>query len=113
MWNFDMSYQVAEPTQLTETLIFFRFSLCSLDIEDCDSCNCDSAAITSSYGYLGARGFCGRNSPTYHEHLSHVQGELTFSTISGRNIYIRFVSDDTVNYKGFKFSYIVQSRSCR
>ena len=32
---------------------------------------------------------------------------------NGRDIWFRFVSDDTVFYKGFNLSYIVKSSTCK
>jgi len=76
------------------------------EIEECRSCECDRLRVDDNYNFLSSGGFCGRNTPNYEEYSFQREGP---DGENGRNIYIRFVSDDTVHYKGFNMSFVVRS----
>jgi len=84
-------------------LTFSRF-----DIEKCESCECDSLQTSSSYNGLRFGGGCGRFSEGYLEYLRLI-GDPSDSSSSSTTRYIRFVSDETVHYKGFNLTFIAQS----
>ncbi|XP_058946765.2 ovochymase-2-like [Pocillopora verrucosa] len=76
--------------------IRYRFS--RVDIEICPDCKCDYLQRGTSYSYK----FCGRCS------YNHLQRYI-FN--EGSTDYLRFVSDDTVHYTGFKLTFIAMSRT--
>ena len=86
------------------------FFVCRREIEECRSCECDRLRVDNNYNFLSWGGFCGRNTPNYEEYYFQQVGP---EEENGRNIYIRFVSDDTVHYKGFNMSFVVRSDICK
>ena len=57
---------------------------------------------------MGFAGGCGRLSEGYLEYRRLV-GDPADGSSSGTTRYIRFVSDETVHYKGFNLTFIAQS----
>ena len=89
----------------------------SYDIEACEDCECDSLKISNTYDDLDQplvrteRPDCGRYSYNYlYEYLFFVGwSETIFKKVPGSIAFIRFVSDDTENYKGFNLTFIAGS----
>lgn len=84
----------------------------SLDIEACSSCGCDSVHFGFSYQDIqqGWGKVCGRVSYNYLQgYLSNVQD--MWQDIPRSTLYFRFVSDDTVHYKGFNINFIARSQT--
>ncbi|XP_068738674.1 bone morphogenetic protein 1-like isoform X2 [Montipora capricornis] len=81
------------------------------DFEECLRCECDALSFVSSYSlYRFAFGrVCGRRSTRFLDFQTRLVGNGLFRTYFGENFYIRLKSDDSFNYRGFKFSYIVRS----
>jgi len=79
------------------------------ELEECLNCDCDYLQITSNYLYLGSWSECGRITPNYQNYALQKQGQHSVRASRGRNIYIRLVTDDSVHYRGFNFSFIVRS----
>jgi len=86
--------------------IYWTFS--RYDIEKCESCECDSLRISSSYDGLKYVGSCGRFSDGYLEYHRLV-GDPKDGSSSSTTAYIRFASDETVHHKGFNLTFIAQS----
>ena len=90
---------------IQDVISFFQ----RLDIEVCAGCECDFVAISPSYNaFKWAPKTCGRNSAEYYKYLRRV-GKPVGVYYSGTTLYVRFVSDQTVHRKGFKFSFIAFS----
>ena len=90
------------------------FFVSSYDIEECKSCECDKLNFGSSYGnslpLSNTR--CVRRTSRFQEVMyEFTRDAFPDENADGRNIWFRFVSDDTNHYKGFNFSYIVKSDS--
>ena len=89
---------------------FVCLSVCfipRLDIEECQSCECDYLQVSHDYNSLQSSGqFCGRYSEQYLEHRLNEIGLPLASTVPGTTLYVRFVSDDNVHLKGFNVSII-------
>ena len=85
----------------------------SHDIEACKDCECDSLKISNTYDDLDRKPDCGRYSYNYlYEYLFFVGwSETIFKKVPGSIAYIRFVSDDTENYKGFSLAFTALSNS--
>jgi len=81
------------------------------ELEECSGCQCDYLRITPSYPSLGSGGECGRRTPNFQNYVLQAQGQDTDNDPNGRDIYIRLVTDDSVHYRGFNFSFIVKSDS--
>lgn len=94
--------------EVPETYRGIYWTYSRFDIENCESCECDSLRTSSSYNALGFAGSCGRFSEGYLEYLRLV-GDPTDDSTSSTTRYIRFVSDETVHYKGFNLTFIAQS----
>ena len=90
------------------------FSL-SFDIEECRNCDCDKLTYSSSYGGITSNNEkCVRRTSRYQEARNVQEGDADpEDAVNGRDIWFRFVSDDTVFYKGFNLSYIVKSNTCK
>ena len=88
------------------------FSL-SFDIEECKDCDCDKLTYSTSYGDITSNNAkCVRRTSRYQEARNMQKGDaVPERTEDGPDIWFRFVSDDTVFYKGFNLSYIVKSRT--
>jgi len=93
----------------------FFFFVRSREIEECTLCQCDFLKVDKDYNDLRFPGICGRYSPNSEEYLLYLEGrapsDIETPRPPERSVYIRFVSDDTVNYKGFNLSFIVISDS--
>lgn len=87
-------------------IILHRF-----DFEECLRCECDAVSFVSHYSLLRFGGDCRRRSTRYLDFNSGLVGSRLYSTYTGENLYIRLKSDDSFNYRGFKFSYIVGSNA--
>ena len=75
----------------------------------CKSCECDYVQSSTSYGSLQYGGKdCSHWSANYLDYLIQV-GSSKSASQSSTAIYARFVSDDTVNGKGFNLSYVAVS----
>ncbi|KAM7450691.1 hypothetical protein ABFA07_001684 [Porites harrisoni] len=85
----------------------------SFDIEECKNCDCDKLTFSTSYGGItGSNPKCVRRTSRYQEARNVQEGDADpEDDEDGRDIWFRFVSDDTVFYKGFNLSYIVKSRT--
>ncbi|XP_073252947.1 tolloid-like protein 2 [Porites lutea] len=83
----------------------------SFDIEECTNCECDKLTYSSRYGFLSFfNPKCVRRTSRYQEAINMQEGDARPEDVeTGRDIWFRFVSDDTVFYKGFNLSYIVES----
>ena len=85
----------------------------SFDIESCERCNCDRLKIGNFHYHLFRHSttYCGGHSYNFlYGYLFSVDwSEGFFKKIQGSTAYIRFVSDDTGNYKGFNLSFIAGS----
>ncbi|PFX16527.1 tolloid-like protein 1 [Stylophora pistillata] len=88
-----------------DTYVGISYRHLSLDIEVCSGCGCDYVLFSSSYYNIKQqRKSCGRRSYNY------LQGYLnTWVSSPGSTLYFRFVSDDTVHYKGLNFTFIATS----
>ncbi|CAH3045883.1 unnamed protein product, partial [Porites evermanni] len=88
---------------------FFSFSY---DIEECKNCECDKLTYSSSYDRIAlGSAKCVRRTSRYQE-ARNMQGDaLPEDFEDGPDIWFRFVSDDSVFYKGFNLSYIVISET--
>ena len=79
------------------------------EIEECKDCECDHLQYTNSYNKLKSGDkHCGRVSARHLEFWTLSLASLA-DGVSGRHIYIRFVSDDNVHHNGFSFEYIAAS----
>lgn len=84
------------------------------DIEQCDNCECDSLkfAYNDTSGGGGATWVteekCGRKTPSYLKFKRFTDGDpnLRYST---NELFVRFSSDNSVNKKGFNFTFIAKS----
>ncbi|XP_068738670.1 tolloid-like protein 1 [Montipora capricornis] len=89
-------------------IILHRF-----EFEECLRCECDAFSFVSSARYSFLRfGYgreCARISTSYLDFQTRLVGNGPFRTYTGENFYIRLKSDDSFNYRGFKFSFIVRS----
>ena len=78
-----------------------------MDVEECESCECDYVQFDYDYNSLQFAGqFCGRFSEQYLEHRLSELGLPVASAVPGTTLYVRFVSDETVHLKGFNVSII-------
>ena len=79
-----------------------------LDIEECESCQCDFLQVANDYNDLeyGGGKICKRNSFQYLEHRRLEVGDPVGYYVEGTTLYFRFVSDETVHLKGFKVSIV-------
>ncbi|XP_022804857.1 bone morphogenetic protein 1-like [Stylophora pistillata] len=78
------------------------------DVERCSDCKCDYLQIASSYSHLlQSKKSCGRHS--YNFLYRYAWKAPQYTEVSGSTIYLRFVSDGTVHYTGFKFTFIAES----
>ncbi|CAH3039472.1 unnamed protein product, partial [Porites lobata] len=83
----------------------------SFDIEECKDCDCDKLTYSSSYfGFTSSNAICARRTSRHQEAIK-MQDAYPHYTRTVRDIWFRFVSDDTVFYKGFNLSYIVLSET--
>jgi len=103
--------------ELTAHLTDFVF-VPRLDIESCDDCECDSLTFVynDTYrrpGYSKWYNYseCGRQTSSYLKFLRKVHGPHDW--FPGNVLYVLFSSDDSVNYKGFNFTFIAGTRSCK
>ncbi|CAH3045879.1 unnamed protein product, partial [Porites evermanni] len=85
----------------------------SFDIEECENCDCDKLTFSTSYGGItSSNPKCVRRTSRYQEARNMQEGDADpEDDEDGQDIWFRFVSDDTVFYKGFNLSYIVKSRT--
>ncbi|XP_068703740.1 tolloid-like protein 2 [Montipora foliosa] len=80
------------------------------EFEECLRCECDALSFASRYSLLEfVLGDCERFSTRYLDFYNRLVGDLPYYIYTGENLYIRLKSDDSFNYRGFKFSYIVGS----
>ena len=80
----------------------------------CSDCKCDYLQKGNSYKYLHLLSkFCGRYSHNYLQgYVFNVDWRAGFTYgLSGSTVFLRFVSDNTVHYTGFKLSFIATSRT--
>lgn len=84
----------------------------SYDIEECKNCACDKLTYSSRYDYIASSNEkCLRRTSRYQEARNMQEGDARPEDFEGGpDIWFRFVSDDTVFYKGFNLSYIVVSQ---
>ena len=79
----------------------------------CSDCKCDYLQRETTYSYLHLRTkLCGRYSYNYLQgYILNVDWTAGFFTgfFSESTGYLRFVSDDTVHYTGFKLTFIALS----
>nr|XP_058946766.1 cubilin-like [Pocillopora verrucosa] len=91
--------------------ILYHFS--RVDVEMCSDCKCDYLQRETTYSYLHLRTkLCGRYSYNYLQgYILNVDWTAGFFTgfFSESTGYLRFVSDDTVHYTGFKLTFIALS----
>ena len=82
-----------------------------VDVEMCSACKCDYLQRGNNYNFLHLNSkLCGRNSYNYLEgYISNVYWRPEFT--DGSTGYLRFVSDDTAHYTGFKLTFIAKSSS--
>ncbi|KAM7436206.1 Dorsal-ventral patterning tolloid-like protein 1 [Porites harrisoni] len=101
-------WRIAVPKPYIGIGIYFH----SFDIEECKNCDCDKLTYSTSYGDITSNNAkCVRRTSRYQEARNMQKGDaVPEDDEDGRNIWFRFVSDDTVFYKGFNLSYIVKSR---
>lgn len=106
-------------------LYFFYYHYnfcCRLDIEQCGDCGCDSLTFAfndSSYrppwdsrGNWQEDKECGRLTSGYLEFAHMMDGDPN-KRFSTKELYVRFSSDDSVNYKGFNFTFVAKTDSCK
>ena len=95
-----------------------------LDIERCGAnCECDRLTLThwddrsSHVPQWKHDRICGRRTAPYMAFLRRVDGDPQKKIEETRNdvteVYVRFSSDGTVNYKGFNFSFIADGDKCK
>ena len=83
-----------------------------IDIERCSDCKCDYLQRGTSYSYLNQQfKECGRYSYNYLQGYIVNVDWTTGDSLAGPTVYLRFVSDDTVHYTGFKLTFIAMSRT--
>ncbi|XP_068701606.1 dorsal-ventral patterning tolloid-like protein 1 isoform X1 [Montipora foliosa] len=90
-------------------IILHRF-----DFEECLRCECDALSFANRYSLLefGGDHDCERLSTRYLDFETQLDGSRSYQAYhAGENLYIRLKSDDSFNYRGFKFSYIVGSNA--
>jgi len=89
--------------------IYFHY----FEIEECLDCECDYLSITRDITFYRFESVldddCGRKSTSYQKYLLKTQGKMPSVQPNGRDIYVRFVSDGSVHYRGFNFSFIAES----
>ena len=91
---------------------------CRLDIEQCDDCGCDSLTFAFNDSSRDPRApwrkdkECGRLTFEYLEFLHMLDGDPN-KRFSAKELYVRFSSDDSVNYKGFNFTFVAKTDSCK
>ena len=109
--SFIIGWDRSNFSQRLAITVFFSFLAPSFEIEGCLACQCDYLSIIrDSFSALSVLGDdCGRKSTIYQKYLLKTQGKMPSVEPNGRDIYIRFVSDDSVHYRGFNFSFIVES----
>ncbi|KAM7436204.1 hypothetical protein ABFA07_013961 [Porites harrisoni] len=100
-------WRIEVPKPYVGIAIYFH----SFDIEECKDCDCDKLTYSSSYfGITSSNAECARRTSRYQEAINMHDSRPEDVEI-GRDIWFRFVSDDTVFYKGFNLSYIVTSET--
>ena len=80
----------------------------------CSDCKCDYLQRGNFYNYLHLHPkLCGRYSYNYLQgYIFNGDWTAGFADdFSGSTGYVRFVSDDTVHYTGFKLTFIAKSRT--
>ena len=85
-----------------------------VDVEVCSACECNYLQIGTSYSNLHQQSkSCGRYSYNYLQgYLSNVDSTAVFTSYFFKSTgYLRFVSDDTVHYTGFKLTFIAISEA--
>ncbi|XP_066018048.1 ovochymase-2-like isoform X2 [Pocillopora verrucosa] len=88
-----------------------QFYFSRIDIESCSDCKCDYLQRGTSYSYLNQLfKECGRYSYNYLQGYIVNVDWTTGDSLAGPTVYLRFVSDDTVHYTGFKLTFIAMSR---
>ncbi|XP_073254517.1 tolloid-like protein 2 [Porites lutea] len=102
-------WRIEVPKPYTGIGIYFH----SFDIEECKDCDCDKLTYSSSYfGITRNKAKCARRTSRFQEARNMQYGDARPEDFEiGRDIWFRFVSDDTVFYKGFNLSYIVRSET--
>ena len=95
---------------LVRNVTIFSFSF---DIEECKDCDCDKLTYSSSYfSITSSNAKCARRTSRYQDAMYMQEADVHPDDLEiGRDIWFRFVSDDTVFYKGFNLSYIVRSET--
>ncbi|CAH3113956.1 unnamed protein product [Pocillopora meandrina] len=97
-----------------ETYYGIRYRFSRIDVEMCSDCKCDYLQKGNSYNYLHLLSkSCGRYSYSYLQgYVFNVYWTDGFTNVvSGSTVYLRFVSDNTVHYTGFRMSFIATSRT--
>ncbi|XP_066018046.1 tolloid-like protein 2 [Pocillopora verrucosa] len=96
-----------------DTYAGIRYHFSRIDIERCSDCKCDYFQRGTSYSYLHQQTkLCGRYSYNYLQgYILNVDWTAGFFTgfFSKSTGYLRFVSNDTVHYTGFKLTFIAFS----
>lgn len=54
---------------------------------------------------------CGRRTPEYWEFARMMDGDPSKRVRDALEFYLRFSSDDSVNYKGFNFTFVAETES--
>ena len=92
--------------------VYFSF-FGSFDIESCKRCECDRLTVSRYYSELDQQpvsSYCGGKKYSFlYEYLFFVHLGKRKRRILGSTAYIRFVSDDTENYRGFNLTFIAGS----
>ncbi|CAH3113939.1 unnamed protein product [Pocillopora meandrina] len=90
-----------------------RIQFYSSDIESCKRCECDRLTVSRSYNDLDRQSVSsdcgGKNYSFLYEYLFFAHLGKRKKRILGSTAYIRFVSDDTENYRGFNLTFIAGS----
>ena len=77
--------------------------------EVCKNCECDSFAVTNNYFTLEYSGSCGKYSPPHLEYGNQQRGVIPLHTVSGRDIYLRIKTDDTLHNAALNISFVARS----
>ncbi|XP_066018045.1 procollagen C-endopeptidase enhancer 2-like [Pocillopora verrucosa] len=88
-----------------------QYRISRVDVEMCTACKCDYLQTGNYYNDLHVKPkLCGRNNYNYLQgYIVNVYWPTEFT--SGSTGYLRFVSDNTAHYTGFKLTFIAKSRS--
>ncbi|CAH3113950.1 unnamed protein product [Pocillopora meandrina] len=97
-----------------DTYYGIRYRFSRIDVEMCSDCKCDYLQRGTTYRHIHWYSkLCGRYNYNYLQgYLFNVDWSTDFTgSFRESTAYLRFVSDDTVHYTGFKLTFMAMSRT--